>query len=296
MDLDLQAVGTAGGRGERHGLNVAGVAGGVAGVGDDGQVRQVVQHWHGVEVEGVAGAGLEGADAALAQDDVVVALAHDVLGGHEQLIDRAGHAALKQDRSLGLADLFEQREVLGVAGTDLHDVDLLVQEDLHVARVHDLGDDRHVELGRRLAQQVQTGGAHALVGVRGSAGLIGTAAQHRGTGGLHAAGDADEVLALDGARAGDDLELIAADLDAVTAVDDGVLGVELTVGALERLGDALHALDDVHGLEQERVDLGRIAHQADDRLVLAARDISLQTLFLNPADDMADGLVAGALL
>ena len=296
MDLDLQAVGTAGGRGERHGLNVAGVAGGVAGVGDDGQVRQVVQHRHGVEVEGVAGAGLEGADAALAQDDVVVALAHDVLGGHEQLIDRAGHAALKQDRSLGLADLFEQREVLGVAGTDLHDVDLLVQEDLHVARVHDLGDDRHVELGRRLAQQVQAGGAHALVGVRGSAGLVGTAAQHRGTGGLHAAGDADEVLALDGARAGDDLELIAADLDAVAAVDDGVLGVELAVGALERLGDALHALDDVHGLEQERVDLGRIAHQADDRLVLAARDVGLQALFLNPADDMADGLVAGALL
>ena len=98
------AVGTAGGRGERHGLNVAGVAGGVAGVGDDGQVRQVVQHRHGVEVEGVAGAGLEGADAALAQDDVVVALAHYVLGGHEQLIDRAGHAALEQDRGLGLAD------------------------------------------------------------------------------------------------------------------------------------------------------------------------------------------------
>ena len=94
----------------------------------------MVQHRHGVEVEGVAGAGLEGADAALAQDDVVVALAHDVLGGHEQLIDRSGHAALKQDRSLGLADLFEQREVLGVAGANLHDVDLLVQEDLHVAR------------------------------------------------------------------------------------------------------------------------------------------------------------------
>lgn len=79
-------------------------------------------------------------------------------------------------------------------------------------------------------------------------------------GGLHAAGDADEVLALDGARAGDDLELVAADLDAVAAVDDGVLGVELAVGTLKGLGDALHALDDIHGLEQERVDLGRIAH------------------------------------
>ena len=92
------------------------------------------------------------------------------------------------------------------------------------------------------------------------------------------------------------MELVAADLDAVAAVDDGVLGVELAVGTLKRLGDALHALDDIHGLEQERVDLGRIAHQADDGLVLAARDIGLQAFFLNPADDMADGLVAGALL
>ena len=39
VDLDLQTVGAAGSRGERHGLDIAGVAGGVAGVGDDGQVR-----------------------------------------------------------------------------------------------------------------------------------------------------------------------------------------------------------------------------------------------------------------
>ena len=39
VDFDLQTVGAAGGRRERHGLNVAGVAGGVAGVGNDGQVR-----------------------------------------------------------------------------------------------------------------------------------------------------------------------------------------------------------------------------------------------------------------
>ena len=82
----------------------------------------------------------------------------------------------------------------------------------------------------------------------------------------------------------------------MATVDDGVLGVELAVRALERLGDTLHALDDVHGFEQERVDLGGIAHQADDGFVLAARDVGLETLFLYPADDVAYGLVAGALL
>ena len=81
---------------------------------------------------------------------------------------------------------------------------------------------------------------------KGGAGLVGTASQHGGAGGLYAACDANEVFALDGAGSGDDLELVAADLDAVAAVDDRVLGVKLAVGTLERLGDALHTLDDVH--------------------------------------------------
>ncbi len=42
---------------------------------------------------------------------------------------------------------------------------------------------------------------------------------------------------------------------------------------------------------------GRIAHQADDRLFFTpARDVGLQAFFLDPADDMADGLVTDAVL
>ena len=52
----------------------------------------------GVHVEGVARAGLEGADAALAEHDLLVALAHDVLGGHEQLVDGAGRRVGKSVR------------------------------------------------------------------------------------------------------------------------------------------------------------------------------------------------------
>ena len=54
-----------------------------------------MQDGHGVEVEGVAGTRLERADAALAQDDVFVALAHDVLGRHQQLVDGTRHAAFE---------------------------------------------------------------------------------------------------------------------------------------------------------------------------------------------------------
>ena len=60
----------------------------VARVDDHGQVRALLEHRHGREVERVPRRALERADAALAQRHVVVALAEDVLGGEQQLVDR----------------------------------------------------------------------------------------------------------------------------------------------------------------------------------------------------------------
>ena len=52
--------------------------------------------------------------------------------------------ALEQDRHPGPAALLEQVEVLHVAGADLEDVGVALDQ-LDLARVHDLGDDRHAE-------------------------------------------------------------------------------------------------------------------------------------------------------
>ena len=116
---------------------------------------------------------------------------------------------------------------------------------------------------------------HALEGVGAGTGLVGAASEHGGAGVLHATGDADEVLALHRAGSGDDLEVAAAEQHAVPAVHHGVGGMEFAVRLLEGLGDALHALHDVHGLEQERVDLGGVSHEADDGLVLAVAHVGL---------------------
>ena len=103
---------------------------------------------------------------------------------------------------------------------------------------------------------------------------------------LHAACDADEVLALDGAGTGDDLELVAADLDAVAAVDDGVLGVELAVGALERGSETRCTRSTTSmDLEQERVDL--VVSPTRPIVSFSPRETSVFRPFLNPADDMA---------
>ena len=57
------------------------------------------------------------------------------------------------------------------------------------------------------------------------------------------------------------------------AVNDGVFWVELAIGLLEGLGHTLDALDDVHGLKQEGVDLRGVADDADDGLVFTTTDV-----------------------
>jgi hypothetical protein len=292
VHLDFERVRSRRGRSERHGLHVAGVAGGVAGICHHGQMREFVQRGHGVKVEGVARPCLERANSAFAKHDIVIALAHDVLGRHEQFVNSAGNTAFKQDGRSGSTYFLEQAEVLRVAGADLHDVDTAIDEQLDVAHVHDLGHDGHARFRLGLEQKIESALSHALVRVRGGTGLIRAAAEHGGTGGLATAGDTNEVRPFDGARTGDDLEVASADHDA-TAVHDRVGRVKFAVCFFEGFRHALNALDDVHGLEQKRVDLGGVAHEPDDGLVLAAAYVRRETLALDPGDDTGYGVFRG---
>ena len=96
VDLHDQAVGARRGGGHGHRLDQVAAAGGVAGVDDHRQVRQLLEHRHRHQVEREPVGGLERADAALAQDHVAVALLEHVLGGHQQLLERGAQAALDQ--------------------------------------------------------------------------------------------------------------------------------------------------------------------------------------------------------
>ena len=54
VDLDHQAVGADGDRAGGHRTDQVPLAGAVAGVGDDGEVRALAEHGDGGEIEGVA--------------------------------------------------------------------------------------------------------------------------------------------------------------------------------------------------------------------------------------------------
>ena len=82
MHLDDQTVGAGGDRGEGQRRDERRVAAGVARIDDDRQMRLALEHRNRRDVERVARRRLVGANAALAQHDVVIAVRHDVLGGH----------------------------------------------------------------------------------------------------------------------------------------------------------------------------------------------------------------------
>ena len=62
----------------------------MTGVHHYGQMAQLFHCRNRTQIQRIAGVVLEGADAALAQDNVIVAACHDVFGGHNPLLNGCG--------------------------------------------------------------------------------------------------------------------------------------------------------------------------------------------------------------
>src|SRR6266481_4541708 len=133
----------------------------MAGIDEDGQVAALFDGGDHGEVERVARKIGKGADAALAKHDVVVALRHDVFGGHEKFIERGGHAALEEDGFFGAAGALEQGEILHVAGADLNDVGVFLDEAKRFA-VDGFGDDAEAMGGADFRNNHEPGSTETL--------------------------------------------------------------------------------------------------------------------------------------
>ena len=128
MHFDENAVGAGGDRGASHRRHLVAQAGAVTRVGDHRQMRQSLHQRDGRQVEQVARHRVEAANAALAEDHLIVALGEDVFGAHQQVDDRRRHAALEQHRLLHPADGAQQGIVLHVARADLNAVGVFGDE------------------------------------------------------------------------------------------------------------------------------------------------------------------------
>ena len=85
-------------------------------------MREAPHRRDGREIQRVTRVLREGADAALAEDDLIVALGHDVLGSQQPFVERRRKAALQKYGQTRLTRAIQQREVLHVARADLNNV------------------------------------------------------------------------------------------------------------------------------------------------------------------------------
>ena len=274
VHLDDQAVRAAGRRSKGHGLHQAADARGMAGIDNNRQVGQLMQHRHATQIQGVAGSRFKGADAPLAEDHLLIAAGHDVFRAHEQLLQGVGQTALEKDGLVDLPQLLEQLEVLHVARPHLDHIHVLKQRQM--VGVHDLRYNGQARFLLCLLQQADAFAVQALEGIGRRAGLERTAAKERGARGLDGLRHGDNLLfAFHRAGPGDNLEHAPAQLHAA-AVHHRVRRMELAVGLLVGLLNAAHRLHVVQGRDHVLVHTGGVTHQAHDGGVFALGQVNLQ--------------------
>ncbi len=192
----------------------------------DGEAGLAAEHGDVGEIDEVpVGLAEVGLHAAQAEDDVGVALAGDVLAGVERLFEGDAHAALEEDgEALLLADVLEELEVLGVARADLeHDaggaagvverggdlVDVAGVGDFH-------GDDADAVAAGEIEEPGEAGLAEALEIVGAGARFVDAHARGHlaliAEGGEH---ELDVLAGVDGAEAGEEVDALVVELDAV---------------------------------------------------------------------------------
>src|SRR5881275_3000609 len=209
--FDDESVGSGGHARARERHHHVVVARSVRRVDDDGQVRDASNGGDGREVERVARVLGEGAYAALAEDDVVVALGHYVLGGEKPLVEHRRQPALQEHGHARAPRAAQQREVLHVARADLYHVAVALDQ-VNAVLVQSFGDYLQAERLAYVCENLHAVFAESLEGVRGGARLERAAAEEARAASADGLRDLERLLAaLDGARARDDRHLVAAD-------------------------------------------------------------------------------------
>src|SRR5882724_9060351 len=239
------------------------------------------------------------ADAALAKHDVVVALRHDVFGGHEKFVERGGHTALEEDGLFGAAGALEEGEILHVARADLNDIGVFLDEVERFA-VDGFGDDAEAVRGADFRENFQSCFTKTLKTVRRSARFVGTAAKETRAGFFDAFGNGEALLfGFHGAGAGDEGDVLAADDDVAGGrgdSQDSVFFLGVAADELVRLADG-DALDYAgQGFEDAEIDGALIASDADGGAKRARHRVGLQAEAFDALANGADLLLGGVRL
>jgi len=212
MHFDNEAVGLGSNGYAGQGRHKLAMTCGMARVGDDGKMRNLLKERDGADVERIAGGGFKSADAALAEHDVRIAVGENALRRAQKVGDGRDHAAFQQNRPAGAPCSFKQGVVLHIAGADLQDVGVLGDQGDVVFR-HHLGDNGEAGLLTGARQQLEPLKTETLKCIRRAARLEGASAKNAGACTAHMIGGGHELqLGFNRARPSHGDEFVPADL------------------------------------------------------------------------------------
>ena len=235
---------------------------------------------HSTQVKGISGIGLIGTDTTLAENNLAVALAHDVLRCIQPLIKGSGQAPLQHNRLVNAANFLQKAEVLHVAGTNLQHVCILGNY-RHCLHLGNLGNNLQAGCFTGSCQILQSQLLQSLEGIRGSPRLVGTATDKLGAPCLGNLSRLQELLlGLNSTRTCHNHQAAITDLDAVH-INHGRLRMELTAYQLVALGDVHRLLHALEGLHVQAAHLCLVADNAHNLLGLALHNLGSQAQILH---------------
>src|SRR5579883_768724 len=227
---------------------------------------------HYTQVERVPRMVSKSTHAALAQNDLIVALAHDVLSCHEELFKRGRDAALQQDRPSLASCSLQQREVLHVARADLDHIGVLIDQ-FQSFVVDGFGNDPQAELVANLRHDLERLFAQSLKSIRRSARLIGPTAEELRACRCNLFSYSKGLLArFNGAGAGNHGQVASADSGiGAGEANDRVLFLHIPADQFVRLGDANDLGDAGKLFEVAAINLSLVAGDADSGALRAGK-------------------------
>jgi hypothetical protein len=296
MDFDQEAIGTYGDCRAGEWKNLVAFASAVRWIDEDGEVAAFFYRGDYSQVERVAGKIGEGADAAFAKHDVVVAFAENVFGSHQEFVESGGHAAFQEDGKFGAAGTLEKRKILHVARADLNDVGIFLDK-IERFVVDGFGNDAEAKFLADVGKNLQAGEAESLKGIRRGARLVGTAAKEPDAGRFELLGDGEAlVFGFNGAWSGNHSDVSAADEDVAGGsgnFDDGVVFFDVARDKFVGLGNG-NAFDDAgHGFENAEVDGAGISSDADGSAAGSGHGVGFKSERFDAIANSADLFVGG---
>src|SRR5579875_665008 len=206
------------------------------------------------------------AHTTLAEDHVVIALREDILGGHQELIQRGRHPAFQEDRLFRPPHALEQREILHVTRAHLQHIGILLNQ-IAIHRIDSFGHNQQPEVLADFAENLQPLFAQPLKAVRRGTWLDDATAKQPCSSALNTpCGAKSLVAALDGARPGDDRKLLPSYHKAlVPYADQRIFIPNLAAYQFVGLGNANRLRHTRHAFKQLRVEGPGIPGNANGR-------------------------------